>query len=305
MNFLSRLKLWQKLAVLVVAMAIPSALLGIFYLSGANSQVSLAQDEIEGARYAQALGAVLAEVANHRNRQFAVLTGDTAGRDQVSTSESDLERLISDVESSDSRAGVRFKVSEAWQSIKSDWASLKADGGKLTPDDAVSRHNTLLDHIQKLGESVAARSGLTVDPSPETAVLIQIATRNVPGALMASGDVRWYAARASIKGYLGGDDRMAIQLYHNQFVEHFDSAARDIERASNEARSQVRPKVESARSAFSSFYGVVKDKILDAQKMETTAAEIYNASRDVSSTLKDLSDVSYSAMTAAVQHRLS
>ena len=135
MNFLSRLKLWQKLAVLVVAMAIPSALLGIFYLSGANSQVSLAQDEIEGARYAQALGAVLAEVANHRNRQFAVLTGDTAGRDQVSTSESDLERLISDVESSDSRAGVRFKVSEAWQSIKSDWASLKADG---TPQVSVS-----------------------------------------------------------------------------------------------------------------------------------------------------------------------
>ena len=43
MNFLSRLKLWQKLAVLVVAMAIPSALLGIFYLGGANSQVALAK----------------------------------------------------------------------------------------------------------------------------------------------------------------------------------------------------------------------------------------------------------------------
>jgi methyl-accepting chemotaxis protein len=305
MNFLSRLKLWQKLAVLVVAMAIPSALLGIFYLSGANSQVSLAQDEIEGSRYAQALGAVLAEVANHRNRQFAVLTGDTAGRDQVSTSESDLERLISEVESSDSRVGARFKVSDAWQSIKSDWSSLKSDGGKLSPDEAVARHNTLLDHIQKLGESVAARSGMTVDPSPETAVLIQIATRNVPGALIASGDVRWYAARASIKGYLGGDDRMAIQLYHNAFVEHFDSAARDIERASEDAKNQVRPKVEAARSAFSSFYGVVKDKILDAQKMETTAADIYNASRDVSTTLKDLSDVSYSAMTSAVQQRLS
>ena len=35
MNFLSRLKLWQKLAVLVAAMAVPSALLGIFYLGGA------------------------------------------------------------------------------------------------------------------------------------------------------------------------------------------------------------------------------------------------------------------------------
>jgi methyl-accepting chemotaxis protein len=305
MNFLSRLKLWQKLAVLVAAMAVPSALLGIFYLGGANSQVALAQDEIEGARYTQALGAVLAEVANHRNRQFAVLTGDTASQDQVGASESDMERLIGDVDSSDSRVGGRFKVADAWQSIKSDWERLKSEGGKLSPDAAVSRHNTLLDHIQKLGESVAARSGMTVDPSPQTAVLIQIATRNVPGALIASGDVRWYAARASIKGYLGGDDRMAIQLYHDTFIEHFDSAARDLERAADDAKTQVRPKVEAARSAFASFYGVVKDKILDAQKMEITTADIYSASRDVSSTLKDLSDASYSTMNAAVQQRLS
>src|SRR5258706_593901 len=80
-----------------------------------------------------------------------------------------------------------------------------------SPDEAVARDNVLLAHIQKLGETVAAGSGMTVDPSPETAVLIQIAARNVPGALIASGNVRWYAGRATIKGYLGGDDRMAIQ----------------------------------------------------------------------------------------------
>ena len=47
MQFLNRLKLWQKLALLVVAMAVPTALLGFFYLSGANTQVALASDEIE------------------------------------------------------------------------------------------------------------------------------------------------------------------------------------------------------------------------------------------------------------------
>jgi len=305
MNFLSRLKLWQKLALLVVAMAVPSALLGIFYLGSANSQVALAKDEIEGARYVQAVGAVLAEVANHRSRLFAVLTGDTASRDQVSASETDLQRYIEDVDASDNRVGGRFKVAEQWSSIKSDWERLKGEGSKLSPDEAVTRHNALLDHIQKLGEAVASHSGMTVDPSPETAVLIQIATRNVPGALIASGDVRWYAARASIKGYLGGDDRMAIQLYHQAFAEHFDAAARDLERASEEAKSRVRPKVEAARSAFAAFFSVVKDKILDAQKMEVTTADVYSASRDVSSTLKELSDVSYAAMNAAVEQRLS
>ena len=305
MNFLSRLKLWQKLAVLVVAMAIPSALLGVFYLGGANSQVALAKDEIEGAKYVQALGGMLAEAANHRSRVFAVLTGDAAGRDQVSASESEMQRHIDEVDASDSQVGARFKVSEGWSAIKSDWDRLKNEGAKLSPDEAVARHNVLLDHIQKLGETVAARSGMTVDPSPETAVLIQIATRNVPGALIASGNVRWYAGRATIKGYLGGDDRMAIQLYHENFAEHFDAAARDLDRASEDAKTRVRPKVEAARSAFSAFFGTVKEKILDAQKMDITPADVNNAARDVSSTLKELSDVSYATMNSAVQQRLS
>src|SRR5579872_1999034 len=110
--FLSRLKLWQKLAVLVIAMAVPSALLGIFYLSGANRQVALAQDEIEGARYVQAVGSVLAEVANHRSRLFAVLAGETAHRDEVSASEADMLKEMAAVDESDSRVGARLRVSD-------------------------------------------------------------------------------------------------------------------------------------------------------------------------------------------------
>ena len=45
---------------------------------------------------------------------------------------------------------------------------------------------------------------------------------------------------------------MAIQLYHDEFLEHFDTAARDLERASDDAKAKVRPVLESARNAFSS-----------------------------------------------------
>ncbi|MDB6089637.1 MAG: methyl-accepting chemotaxis protein, partial [Gammaproteobacteria bacterium] len=305
MSFLNRLKLWQKLALLVVAMAVPTALLGVFYLSGANSQVALASDEIEGARYVQSVGGVLAEASNHRSRLFALLTGDAARRDEVSSSETAMDKLVSDVDASDARVGSRFKVSDVWQSIKSEWERLKSEGPKLTADEAVARHNALIDHIFKLSETIAARSGLNVDPSPETAVLIQVATRNVPGALIASGNIRWYATRASIKGYLGGDDRMALQLYHDEFVDHFDEVARDLDHASDDAKARVRPVLESARNAFTMAYGTVKEKILDSQKMEITTADVYSATREITSTLQQLSDVSYSAMNAAVQQRLT
>src|SRR5581483_10531495 len=266
MQFLNRLKLWQKLALLVVAMAVPTALLGVFYLSGANEQVALASDEIEGARYVQSVGAVLAEASNHRSRLFALLTGDAARRDEVSSSETEMDKLVSEVDASDAKVGAKFKVSDRWQSIKADWEKLKAEGPKLTADEAVARHNALIDHLYKLSETVSARSGLNVDPSAETAVLIQIATHDVPEALIASGNIRWYATRASIKGYLGGDDRMALQLYHDEFVDRFDSVGRDLDRASDDAKAKVRPALESARNAFNAGYGTVKEKVVDAQK---------------------------------------
>ena len=305
MQFLNRFKLWQKLALLVVAMALPTALLGVFYLGGANEQVALASDEIEGARYVQSVGTLLAEASNHRSRLFALLTGDAARRDEVSSSETEMDKLVSEVDASDTRVGAKFKVSDSWQAIKSDWERLKSEGPKLTADDAVARHNALIDKLFKLSETLTAHSGLNLDPSPETAVLIQIATHDVPEALIASGNIRWYATRASIKGYLGGDDRMALQLYHDEFVDRFDSVGRDLDRASEEAKAKVRPAVAAARNAFSAGYGTVKEKIVDAQKLEITTADLYSATRDISSTLQQLSDVSYSAMNAAVQQRLS
>jgi methyl-accepting chemotaxis protein len=50
---------------------------------------------------------------------------------------------------------------------------------------------------------------------------------------------------------------------------------------------------------------MVKSRILDSQKMEVTTTEVYAASNDVTTTLQQLSDVSYAAMNAAVQQRLS
>ena len=305
MNALSRLKLWQKLAVLVVAMAAPTVLLGFFYLSGANTQVAMGRDEIEGARYVQSVGAVLAQVTDHRSRLFTLLTGDTSHREEVASSEVEMDKLMGQVDASDARVGAQFKVSAAWQGIKSDWQRLKAEEAKLSPDDAVARHEALTASIQKLSSAVVAHSGMNIDPSPETAVLIQIATRNVPAALIATHDVRWYAARSAIKGYLGGDDRMAIQLYHDEFQEQFDTVANDLGRASDEAKTKVRPVLESARNAFVSFYAMVKGKILDAQKMEVTTTDVYSASHDVTAALQQLSDVSYETMNVAVQQRLS
>jgi methyl-accepting chemotaxis protein len=305
MQLLNRLKLWQKLALLVAAMALPTALLGVFYLSAANSEVSQARNELAGADYAHQVGAVLAQVANHRSLLFAVLTGDTSRRDELTESEAAIDKAISDIDADDSAAAARLGVADKWQAITGDWQQLKSGEEKLSADDAVARHDALIGRIVKLGNLIVARSALNVDPSPETAALIQIATGDVPGALIASGNVQWYATRASIKGYLGGDDQMALHLYHDEVVGDFAATSRDLNGAPAAARTKIVPALESAQSAFDSSYGIIQSRIINAQKMTITTAELFGDSRQISSSLQSLSDLAYSAMGGAVKQRLS
>ena len=304
-QLLSRLKLWQKLALLVGIMALPSALLATVYLTEAHNQVELARDEIDGAQYAQALGAVLAEVANHRSRLFAIAQGDAAARDQLAASEVRMRKLIAAVDSLDARVGARFAATGNWQALKSDWAGLQAAGPTLTAEQIFARHSALFEDLHRLVETVALRSGLSVDAVPETAVLIDIATRDVPRALIASGNVRWFATRAALSGSLGSGDRMSIQLYRDAFEHEFEAASRALERSGDVARAEVRPKLAATHAAFAGFNDLVRGRILDAQKIETTPAEIYAASRQVSEHLQELSGASYAAMNAAVEHRLA
>jgi methyl-accepting chemotaxis protein len=305
MQLLNRLKLWQKLALLVVAMAVPTALLGVFYLTAANGEVTQARNELAGARYAHQVGAMLADVANHRSLLFAVLTGDTSRRDELAASEDAIDKIIADIDGSSAAAEERLGVTDQWRSIKSDWQQLKSTESKLTADDAVSRHDALIASIVKLGNLVVARSALNVDPSPQTAALIQIATRDVPGALIASGNVQWYATRASIKGYLGGDDQMALHLYHDEVAGDFAAAARDLNGAPADARARIGPALQTAQGAFDSTYGIIESRIINAQKMTITTSELFADSRAISSGLQRLSDIGYSRMDAAVRQRLS
>jgi methyl-accepting chemotaxis protein len=305
MQLLNRLKLWQKLALLVAAMAVPTALLGVFYLSAADSEVTQARGELAGADYAHQIGAMLADVVNHRSLLFAVLTGDTSRQGELGASEEAIGKLISAMDESDSAVATQLGVADEWQGIKTDWQQLQSQQSKLSADDAVARHDALIARIVNLEDLTVSRSALNIDPTPQTVALIQIATRDVPGALIASGEVQWYATRASIKGYLGGDDQMALQLYHDEVAADFAAAARDLNGASPQARAKISPALETAQGAFDGSYSIIESRIINAQKMTITTSELFSDSRAIRTRLLNLSDIGYSAMDAAVQQRLS
>ena len=302
-HVLNRLKLWQKLGWLVLAMAIPAALVGFFYLRLANGQVGQAHDELDGARYLQALSAVEGEILTHRSRAFVFLSGDAARRNDVVAQAEEVDRQITALETINAEVGKRFGVDGTWDQVKAEWATVKAKTLTQAAVDSDNAHSVLTDHIQQLADLVGARSRTVLDPDVTTHTLIRIATDHTPKALIYSGNLRRYAVRAAAKGYMGGDDRMGVQISHERFAAEIDRIRSDLERLPADSESVLRADFEAVLAASGTYEGVVKDKLVAASNVTATGADIYDAGVPTNRALKKLSLESYDQTVKALQKR--
>jgi len=306
MKSLDRLMLWQKLAVLIAAMAVPTALLAFFYLGETNGIVRMARSEIDGARYQQALGTALADIAAHRSRSYALLSGDTSRKDQVYASEADVDREFQELDGLDAELGARLKSTESWQAIKGGWSALKTGLGRASsPDDYLKQHDALIARIRDLATTVAMNSGLSLDSDRETAALITAATQSVGDAMIAMSKLTEHAVGSAVKGYLGGDDRIAMQIYAAQVQSDLGALASELQWSSEDAKAKVLPALEAVNREFGSFHDTLNSRILNAQKMDVTASQVFDAAIPAMRALEDLSSASYLSMKTALEKRAS
>src|SRR5580658_6407591 len=120
MKALGRMKLWQKLAILVTGLLIPTILASGFYFATVSQGLKVTRAEVDGATYLQPLGAVLAEILSHRGAAHALLNGDTSQKDAVAASESRMDSLLNAVDTVDASLDAKFHTASSWAAIKSD-----------------------------------------------------------------------------------------------------------------------------------------------------------------------------------------
>ena len=305
---LNRLKLWQKLGWLVLGLAIPAALVGFFYLRLANGQVGQAHDELDGARYLQALSVVEGEVLTHRSRAFVFLSGDAARRNDVGSQAEEVGRQIAAMDTVNAEAGKRLGVDTAWESVKTEWEAVKAQSMPQTAPTQTAMendtaHSVLADHIQQLADLVGARSRTDIDPDMTTHTLIRIATDLTPKALIQSGNLRRYAVRAAAKGYMGGDDRMGMQISRERFTAQIERIRTDLDRLPADGYKDLRTALDGVLAASSTYQGIVQTKLVTASNVTATGADIYDAGVPTNRALKQLSIQSYQETVKALQQR--
>jgi methyl-accepting chemotaxis protein len=304
-QLLNRLKLWQKLGWLVVAMAIPVALVGFFYLRLASTEVSQARDELAGARYLQGLGAVEGEILRQRIRAFVLLSGDASMKGELTAQQEEVGKRVAALDAVDAEVGKQLGVSDSWQRVKSEWESLKAKTASQALPDNDAAQEALLQHVQLLMELVGVHSKTSLDPQFETHALIRLAADYMPKALIDAINMRRFVVKAAAKGYLGGDDRMGIQINKERLHARLDQAGTALEQMSTETRAQLRPTLEAAVAATSEYDGLVQTRLLGAANLTATGKDLFEAGRPANDALLKLASESYATTLQAVQARVN
>jgi methyl-accepting chemotaxis protein len=300
MNFLRTMHLRQKFALLIAAMALPAVLVTAFYLSQSNQAVHTARNELEGARYMQSVGSLLARVTRHRTVSNALLSGDTTGRAELGRLEDYIQKQMDQLNSLDAELGGRFGTTASWRELTDQWLQIKSGAGAMTADRNLAEHDALIQDITKLMARVSKASDMDLDPDAFTDDLIIAATRHVAQAVIAFSNVNEHSTEVAVKGYLGGDDRTAIQIYLGEIQQNLDAISQQLA-----AQPDMQPVVQSAEVQLTGYRRMVQARILSAEKINVTASDVYAAGNPLVRALQILSDTSYARMEAALTQRAS
>jgi len=302
---LDKLRLWQKLALLVAAMSLPAVLVGFFYLRSAGDALSQARAELAGSDYLRALGNLYADVAIHEQRAYALASGDAASAPAVRNATARTDAALARLARIDARLGKRFGVRRDYRATAAEWHALAAAGPATLPARVVAAHQRLLARLARLASAVAVGSRVTADPNQRTRSLMEIASEYVPAALGAEADLRRYAVDAAAKGYLGGGDRTGIAITHTRLLADFSAIKTALEAEPARVRGPLRAALATATTAADRFYRLVARRIIDAKSLKIPTATLYADGTGERRALSALLDTSGTAAAHALSAEIS
>ncbi len=271
---LDKLRLWQKLVLLMAAMSLPAALVGFFYLRSSGDALSQARAELAGSEYLRALGTVYADVAVHEQRAYELASGDAASAPAVRIATDRTDAALTRLQRIDAKLGERFGVRQDFAATAAHWRTLAA-APETSPARVAGAHQRLLARLRRLAAAVAAGSRVASDPNQQTRSLMEIGSEYVPAAISAAADLRRYALDAAAKGYLGGGDRTGIAIAGARLAGDFSAIKAALEQVPARERGALSGALRAAIAEAGQFHRSVARRILAAKSLKISTAAIY------------------------------
>jgi methyl-accepting chemotaxis protein len=195
---LRSLRVRDKLAMVLMALAIPVAVLSYLVTLQSQERIEAATSQSHGIDYLHPLQRLMREVADHRDLNGLLLSGDRDAGQKAREQTQRVDQAIAQVDQADAEYGTLFDSARTWDAIKPKWTALKSESARLSTADSLKRHNALLREINDHYAKVAGESRLLLDPEAQSYYLVDLWAKQVPQMIDMAAKVRAAASEAAM-----------------------------------------------------------------------------------------------------------
>ncbi len=226
-NLFGKLKLWQKLTLIVVLTGSTLPFITWQLVQAKNKDINFGQKEIYGTEYLPALRKLHEQVAKHRGLANGYLHGNSGMKDPIPATERAINAAFQALSDIDTRAvegttyGALFETSDKVNALKREWEAVRGKSANSTSAPEVfEQHHRLMSTINNLIVQVGDKSNLILDPDLDTYYLMDAIIVQLPNAVDALGQVRGLMSGALSSKAISAPEQaqLNIQLARAQFA---------------------------------------------------------------------------------------
>lgn len=199
---LGKMKIWQKLALVVTIMGIPFITLAVLLFNAANTQINTAKDEKGGTEYLKVTRSLLEHVPQYAAATAAVQAGDASYRSTQQSLATVIDSDFGRLEDVDRKIGVAYNTADQVSKLRQLWQDFKgrAESGSARDEQG----NVLMGQVLDLIRVVADKSQLILDPDLDSYYLMSSLVIEVPRIVDEIGRMRTLAMATGGKGLSDG-----------------------------------------------------------------------------------------------------
>lgn len=182
MEFINRLLLWQKFAVLGVIALVLAGIPSYMFFIEARKPHDVARHEARGIAPAAALLNLIRTTQEHRGISVNVLSGNSSATTSLKSRQEEVDKSVSAADAVLTREIRDEELQKSWREIRQGWRALAAADGSRSMDAAASfeAHTQLIGKQLKMLELVADHFELSLDPEAHTYFLMRASLFDIP-----------------------------------------------------------------------------------------------------------------------------
>lgn len=197
---IKNLSIQLKLLLLIIPSAIPSLVLGFFFIESRLETVHVAVREKQGIEVVLVLKEFLRTTQLHKGASVLYLKGDLTRKDLLSKSEEKMKSNFENLKQLNLKYESELKFKKQVIELENNWNSIESNYLSWTAEESFDRHIEFLDQVRSFIEHISNTSHLILDPNLDTFYIMNIMLFQVPGRVDNLAHLRGVGTLSLYKG---------------------------------------------------------------------------------------------------------